>query len=373
MKRLKIPMTVWATTLIVLSACVNGIGGTTPTIPFNHKFHLEDAGAECSACHKQASSATSAATMLLPKLEDCYACHAQADVDWPTPADTSAPWPAPRTDLVFDHSKHIGLGLDCATCHGNVRKAEASPSRAMPSMSLCTDCHTKREVNTSCNTCHTQVGLLRPKDHGPDWILDHPEVARGDAGTCENCHTQTYCSECHEGAALGLNIKNLKDAPVEKIGPLGAALEGRDLLILQRAHDLNYRYTHGADVRAKTSDCAVCHDAETFCNACHRPENDASRHRPVWHDLADFKFYKHADYARRDIEVCAGCHESSGADPTCLQCHRTIRSPHPDGFMKDVKGSWHDDDNAVCFVCHEVGTRSPGVGFCGKCHGRTPE
>ena len=39
-------------------------------------------------------------------------------------------------------------------------------------------------------------------------------------------------------------------------------------------------------------------------------------------------------------------------------------------FMKDNKGSWHDDPNAVCFVCHENGSRSPGVGFCGKCHGR---
>jgi hypothetical protein len=351
----------------------HGVMGNAPaTIPFNHKYHLEDVGADCATCHKQASSATSAATMLLPKLQDCYACHEAANEKWPTPADTAAPWPAPRTDLNFDHSKHIALGLDCVTCHSEVKKAEKSPSHALPAMSLCIDCHTKREVATSCNTCHTQVALLRPKDHGPDWIVDHPEVARGDAGTCENCHTQTYCSECHEGAALGMNIKNLKDAPVEKIGPLSASLDGAKPLILERAHDLNYRYTHGADVRAKTTDCAQCHEAETFCNACHRPENDASRIRPVWHDLADFKFYKHADYARRDIEVCAGCHDPSGADPSCLQCHRTTRSPHPDGFMRDVKGSWHDDDNAVCFVCHDAGTRSPGVGFCGKCHGRNP-
>jgi hypothetical protein len=81
----------------------------------------------------------------------------------------------------------------------------------------------------------------------------------------------------------------------------------------------------------------------------------------------------HADFGRNDIEVCAGCHDQSGAEPTCMQCHRTIVSPHPDGFMRDVKGTWHDDENAVCFVCHESGARRPGVGFCGGCHGRETE
>lgn len=345
-------------------------GSKTPTIPFDHKKHIEEVGAACLDCHKEASSATTAVTMLLPKVEDCYGCHEQSEVNWTVPADGFSPWPTAPRELIFDHAKHMAQGLECATCHAGVEKATKAPSEALPPMELCTDCHNAREMKDDCGVCHSQVQLLRPKDHVADWVLDHSIAARGDARSCESCHRESYCSECHEGAALGLAVRNKEGAPVDRLGPLAPAHEGNDILLLQRAHTLNYRWTHGSDVRAKTMDCAVCHETESFCNACHNPENDASRHRPVWHDLADFKFYTHADFARRDIEVCAGCHEPSGADPSCLQCHRTIRSPHPDGFMQDVKGSWHDDRDAVCFVCHENGSRTPGVGFCGKCHGR---
>lgn len=348
-------------------------GTKTPTIPFDHKKHVEEVGAACLDCHKEASSATTSVTMLLPKIDDCYGCHEQSEMKWTVPADGSSPWPTPKRELTFDHAKHMSMGMECATCHAGVEKTTKAPSNALPPMSLCIDCHGEREVSVDCNVCHTQVELLRPKDHVADWVLDHSITARSDARSCETCHRESYCSECHEGAALGLAIVNKADAPVDRIGPMASAHDSNDLLILQRAHDLNYRWTHGSDVRAKTLDCAVCHEPQTFCNACHNPENDASRLRPVWHDLANFKFSMHADFARQDIEVCATCHEESGAEPTCMQCHRTTVSPHPDGFMRDVKGSWHDDRNAVCFACHENGTRSPGVGFCGRCHGRDPE
>jgi hypothetical protein len=33
-------------------------GKKTPTIPFNHKLHIEDVEAACLDCHKEASSST---------------------------------------------------------------------------------------------------------------------------------------------------------------------------------------------------------------------------------------------------------------------------------------------------------------------------
>lgn len=345
-------------------------GKKSPAVPFDHKYHIEDVGAACVDCHTDAETATTSAAVLIPPIENCYACHDQAEVNWAVPSDGSSPWPTAERELIFDHSKHAALGLDCMTCHSGVAKAKKAPSGGLPHMALCTDCHGEREINDDCNICHTQVQFLRPKDHVADWVLDHSITARTDAHTCETCHKQSYCSECHDGAALGLSVRNSPNTPVDRIGPMAPAHESNQMLVLQRAHDLNYRWTHGSDVRAKTSDCAVCHEAQSFCNACHSPENDASRLRPIWHDMANFEFYTHADYARNDIEACASCHEPSGAEPTCMKCHKTIRSPHPDGFMKDNKGSWHDDRNAVCFVCHDNGSRTAGVGFCGKCHGR---
>lgn len=370
-KRVLITMMVMAAGAML--SATYAVGKKTPTVPFDHKKHIVDVEATCLDCHKEASSATTAVTMLLPKIEDCYVCHDQAEMNWTVPADGSSPWPMPERELIFDHSKHVAQGLECAACHAGIENATKAPSGGMPPMALCTDCHGERELKDDCTVCHSQVQLLRPKDHVADWVLDHPITARSDAKSCETCHRESYCSECHEGAALGLAVQNKSDAPVDRIGPMASAHEGKDLLLLQRAHDLNWRWTHGSDVRAKTMDCAACHEAQSFCNACHNPENDATRLRPVWHDMADFEFYTHADFARRDIEACAACHEPHGAEPTCMKCHKTIRSPHPDGFMKDNKGSWHDDENAVCFVCHDNGSRTAGVGFCGKCHGRDPE
>ena len=129
----------------------------------------------------------------------------------------------------------------------------------------CVDCHHIKQAADQCEACHSQVALRRPTDHLADWVLDHAELARGDKATCAPCHTQTYCQECHDGAALNLNIQGETETPTERIRFTSVAHSGNNLLILQRAHDLNYRYTHGTDVNAKTSDCATCHEMTEFC------------------------------------------------------------------------------------------------------------
>ena len=38
---------------------------------------------------------------------------------------------------------------------------------------------------------------------------------------------------------------------------------------ITRVHDLNYRYSHGIDLKGKTSECQTCHQTETFYAECH--------------------------------------------------------------------------------------------------------
>ncbi|MBI3873317.1 MAG: hypothetical protein HY304_09605 [candidate division Zixibacteria bacterium] len=341
-----------------------------PGIVFSHKLHHEKVDVACDACHAAAMTATTRSVDLMPKLEDCLACHERETTPWIN-APQGPPVFAPRShEVIFNHQRHVdSLKIDCKVCHATIERSEKIPPHVLPAMSACVECHRQKQVRDDCSVCHSHVETRKPEDHGADWVLDHVEASRRDDHSCETCHKQTYCQECHDGAALGLAIRGKEDAPQDQIGPLASAHEGTNLLVLQRQHDLNYRYTHGDDVKSKRSDCAVCHETQTFCAACHNAGDDRSRLRPAWHDLADFKFYRHADFARNDIESCAGCHDQNAAEPTCLTCHRTIRSPHPEGFMRDVHGSWHEDPDAVCFVCHDAGTRTPGVGFCGKCHG----
>ncbi|MBD3299635.1 MAG: hypothetical protein GF341_13345 [candidate division Zixibacteria bacterium] len=331
---------------------------------FSHKLHIETVGLDCDACHGGAADATEASVNLLPPVEDCYACHEESDKFTQEYAAYEPPW----RDVIFSHEQHLGQGMDCQDCHASVEQAEKVPSEAMPPMDMCVDCHNTQQVVNECVTCHVHVELIIPDNHGPDFVLDHVELARQGDEDCRNCHTQTYCQECHDGAALVQSVKEADREAMDRIGPMASAHEGKDILILQRVHDLNYRYTHGTDARNKAQECAVCHETTEFCVACHRPETDMQRNRPISHEMAGWENQGHADVARNDIEYCAGCHDETAAEPTCMRCHQRIVSPHPEGFMEDVHGDWHDDNSSVCFVCHDTRSRITGVGFCTACH-----
>ncbi|HUU45829.1 MAG TPA: cytochrome c3 family protein [Acidobacteriota bacterium] len=344
----------------IIAAATNGAG-----FRLSHKLHVETAGAACEDCHEAAATADASSANLLPPVTGCTACHDAAEVaEYGYTGEA-----APERELIFSHRTHATtVGLTCEDCHSGIRKATEPPS-GLPEMAPCVHCHNKREMAGDCGVCHSQVALRRPGNHVADWILDHVEYARSDAPSCAICHTRTYCQECHDGAALGLAIRGEAGAPADRIGPTAAAHEGSDLLILQRTHNLNYIFTHGTEVRSKTSDCATCHEMPSFCNACHNPEDDARRFRPVWHGAPGAFDFAHAEMARNDIEACAACHDVSATEPECLRCHQSTVSPHSDGFMEDIHGDWHDNDDAVCFVCHD-NSRHAGQGFCGRCHGR---
>ena len=159
---------------------------------------------------------------------------------------------------------------------------------------------------------------------------------------------------------------------------------GRVTQVVQRQHDLNYRFTHPLDAAGKQQQCAVCHDPQAFCADCHRATGaDDRRFKPAWHGDIGGPWVlgrvgaggRHAEWARRDIERCMACHDVEGADPTCLQCHVDFDGAlNTDPRTHDKHAAWedewgfHNDPGTVCYLCH-VNTRRPGLGFCGYCHG----
>jgi hypothetical protein len=279
-------------------------------------------------------------------------------------------------ELVFSHDKHADRGFDCEYCHGEGDPAEAGAE--FRTMDLCFQCHEGRRGVEDCSICHKRVHILRPADHGFDWVHVHREEASQDDDRCAMCHNEDYCQECHEGGRL-LPAQSLESNPFIPYGPQVAGKEP----LIRRAHDLNYRYTHGLDASGKESDCLACHGFESFCSDCHAPKDDPEKFRPFWHGGTGWSTFgvgsgggKHAEMARRDLELCAACHEVElgAADPTCLLCHRD-RTPgrgndpstHGPGFAGGAgKGDWHDDDGAVCYICHI--RESGGDRFCGYCH-----
>jgi hypothetical protein len=250
-------------------------------------------------------------------------------------------------------------------------------------MGICFHCHEGRRGLDDCATCHSEVAILTPPNHELDWAHNHGEEARQDDGACRTCHSEDHCQECHEGGQL-LSPKKTRTGVLVPYGPQVAAPK----MMVERVHDLNYRFTHSLDAIGKESECLTCHGHQTFCSDCHESEGDPAQFKPAWHGGPGWGAVpggvgsgggRHAEMASRDIETCAACHEVtlSGTDPACLTCHRDANrgkgndpSTHDPGFAGNAgKGEWHEDGGAICYVCHIRSQTSGDGGFCGYCHG----
>ena len=180
------------------------------------------------------------------------------------------------------------------------------------------------------------AGIPKPANHDAAWRQGHSTAAKADARGCYSCHDQSYCTGCHNS-----------DNPKEGF------------------HKTNYVYTHYLDKYLDEKDCSACHDRQDFCNACHETTRATpGGGRPPNHHDPGWSAQGHAAVAPYEIDSCAACHDPAGADPVCMQCHRTGVSPHgSDTVTRMGKGPWHEDKGYVCYRCH-----GESEDFCGKCH-----
>ena len=367
--------------MIALALCSVVFSGGNEATLFSHGTHGEDLGMDCVDCHASATESASSSDRNLPEKDVCASCH---DVEEPDECATCHPdleraesFPNPKRSIIFSHSRHLeAQELSCAICH-----PDADDDAVVPPMSLCMRCHDATQAPSACALCHEDIDGLRPESHQYGWMDDHREEVRVGA-ECAMCHQEAYCQECHDGARLIESRANARTYDPS----FGPRTQGSEPMMVEKVHDLNYRYTHGLDASDKATDCSVCHLKAAFCRTCHLPEGENfAGALPQWHGGDDWGAFatrvgsgggRHAELARRDIERCAACHDVQGDDPACLLCHidRTPGlgndpQPHKDSFAEEEgEGEWHDDEGAVCFVCH-MNTRTTGVGFCGYCHG----
>jgi hypothetical protein len=284
--------------------------------------HKEQAsGPTCAMCHQR---------------EFCASCHVNArtvEAIRGMPSNDSAAaryrgrrWAYPRP------ATHAAADWDAA---------HAAAARAAPAE--CATCHARE----SCTTCHrveerllpiavlpraTRGGArgvdlsgLRPANHLPTWTQTHREVASGSDATCRTCHTQSFCSTCHDGARR------------------------------PTFHQADYVARHSQDAYVRTTDCAACHQAQAFCVQCHRTLGAARTGAPnaAFHDRQTDWTLTHGRAARRSIETCASCHRQED----CLKCHSTSGfasvNPHPAGL--DLR-RLQSKNPGTCRICHTAGT-----------------
>ena len=125
--------------------------GYQPEQPINysHKMHAGAMKIDCQYCH---TGVTKQRQALIPSVNICMNCHSVARKDKPeivklrTFFETGKPLEWNRVHKVpeyayFDHSVHVNAGIDCESCHGNVREMEKVKQMKAFTMTACLDCH----------------------------------------------------------------------------------------------------------------------------------------------------------------------------------------------------------------------------------------
>lgn len=118
-------------------------------IKFSHKLHTGTMSIDCQYCH---TGVTKGRAALVPSVNICMNCHSIARKDRPEiikltryyNEDEPIPWK--RVHKVpeyayFNHSVHVNKGIQCETCHGNVRDMDVIKQVKGFTMTACLDCH----------------------------------------------------------------------------------------------------------------------------------------------------------------------------------------------------------------------------------------
>lgn len=151
-------------------------------IPFSHKLHAGDNKIACQYCH---TSPEKGRHSTVPAMNVCMNCHSVVKVDSPHIQNLRKHFSEGKPiewvrihelpdHVYFSHKRHLAKGLQCETCHGDVKSMDRVVQFSPLTMGWCMDCHkgttTPRQIlaatypgmknpsgpvaPTSCSTCH---------------------------------------------------------------------------------------------------------------------------------------------------------------------------------------------------------------------------
>lgn len=135
-------------------------------VAFRHRAHIE-AGVQCLYCH---SSATRSDVAGIPSVQKCMGCHTTIATDnkairvltdyW----ERGEPIPWNRVNhqpefVYFSHQPHLGAGVNCETCHGDVGSMGVARPVVNMDMGWCLNCHLDQPEEQAarladCLICH---------------------------------------------------------------------------------------------------------------------------------------------------------------------------------------------------------------------------
>jgi hypothetical protein len=135
-------------------------------LAYSHKVHVE-AGVQCLYCHPNALRSPVAG---IPSVEKCMGCHEVMVTDSPGVQELTGywergepiPWRRVNTQpkfVYFSHQPHMGAGMSCEACHGNVGQMDTVQPVYKMDMGWCLDCHLEQPQEkvarlADCLICH---------------------------------------------------------------------------------------------------------------------------------------------------------------------------------------------------------------------------
>ncbi len=124
-------------------------------VEFSHKLHAGELELDCRYCHAQVEVSAVAS---VPPTQVCMNCHQLVVRDSEKLAvirdsfDNGHPVEWVRVHKVpeyanFNHSVHIGAGVGCSSCHGDIRSMEVVTQMEPLSMGWCLECHRSPDLH----------------------------------------------------------------------------------------------------------------------------------------------------------------------------------------------------------------------------------
>lgn len=278
-----------------------------------------------------------------PVAASCAVCHARTfclicHVDAPEQPTVQALPPDPRAKAIAVRLRPPDSHRDPTFLqhHGGVVRADARQCRTCHTQESCLACHAPSQrvavalpARAPERGTGAQPARRPPETHRENFASRHGSVAATTPATCAGCHVRTDCLDCHR--------------------PNAAAASGY--------HPASFLTRHPAAAYARETRCGDCHNAGSFCAACHRSAGLVSTGplRAGYHDASRFFVVGHGQAARQSLESCTGCH----VERDCLTCHSALGgrhfNPHGPGFDA---ARLRRKNSEMCTACH--GAAIPG-------------
>ena len=136
-------------------------------LPFSHRLHAGTLRMDCGYCHPDAGRSRTAG---VPGLETCMGCHRVTRTDSPAIRQLTQAYDSGQRlawkrvhalpqHVFFDHRPHVGAGIQCQSCHGEVQTMTVLERRMSLRMGSCLACHrdpgeARAKGPEHCAACH---------------------------------------------------------------------------------------------------------------------------------------------------------------------------------------------------------------------------